>query len=70
MRIPPFSRYRHFSQLTAVFVLGAVIGSVVYNSVFHSSFDMLWASNQDLELRIQQYEDDIKTLKNTTISRP
>ncbi|KAF9133888.1 hypothetical protein BGX30_012120 [Mortierella sp. GBA39] len=50
-------------QLTAVFVLGAVIGSVVYNSVFHSSFDMLWASNQDLELRIQQYEDDIKTLK-------
>lgn len=63
MRIPPFSRYRHFSQMTAVFVLGAVIGSVVYNSVFHSSFDMLWASNQDLELRIQQYEDDIRTLK-------
>lgn len=63
MRIPPFKRYRHFSQITAVFVLGIVIGSVVYNAVFQSSYNILWLSNQDLELQIKQYEDDIKTLK-------
>ncbi|MDR9856448.1 hypothetical protein RJP21_22860 [Paenibacillus sp. VCA1] len=63
MRIPPFSRYRHISQIAAVFVLGAVVGAVVYNAVFQNSYNLLWLSNQDLEIQIKQYEDDIKTLK-------
>ncbi|MEC0238776.1 hypothetical protein P4H66_02670 [Paenibacillus dokdonensis] len=64
MRIPPFKRYRHISQIAAVFVLGAIIGSVVYNVVFHTSYNILWLSNLDLESQIKQYEEDIKTLKN------
>ncbi len=63
MRVPPFKRYRHLSQFIAVFVLGAVIGSVVYNAIFHTAYNLLWLSNQDLESQIKQYEDDIKTLK-------
>ncbi|BFH64464.1 hypothetical protein [Paenibacillus azoreducens] len=63
MRIPPFKRYRHLSQIAAVFVLGAIVGSIVYNVVFQQSFNMLWVSNQELEAQVQQYEDDIKTLK-------
>ncbi|MDR0266856.1 hypothetical protein [Paenibacillus sp.] len=63
MRIPPFKRYRHFTQIVAVFVLGAIVGSVVYNVVFHQSYNLLWLSNLDLESQIKQYELDIKTLK-------
>ncbi|MED5020639.1 hypothetical protein P9847_25600 [Paenibacillus chibensis] len=63
MRIPPFKRYRHISQTFAVFVLGVVVGSVVYNAIFHTSFNQLWLSNLDLEGQIKQYEDDIDTLK-------
>ncbi|MWV44025.1 hypothetical protein GRF59_10305 [Paenibacillus sp. HJL G12] len=63
MRIPPFKRYRHISQIAAVFVLGVVVGSVAYNVVFHTSYNLLWVSNQDLETQIKQYEEDNKTLK-------
>ncbi|MCJ8010175.1 hypothetical protein MUG84_00275 [Paenibacillus sp. KQZ6P-2] len=63
MRIPPFTRYRHLSQIVAVFILGVIVGSVVYNVIFHSSYNLLWLSNYDLEGQIKQYEEDIKTLK-------
>lgn len=63
MRIPPFNRYRHISQIAAVFVLGAVVGAVVYNAIFQNSYNLLWLSNQDLEIQLKQYDDDIKTLK-------
>ncbi|GAB6988472.1 hypothetical protein [Paenibacillus pini] len=63
MRLPPFQRYRRFMQMSAVFVLGIIVGSVLYNSIFHSTYNLLWMSNQELELQIQQYQKDIKTLK-------
>ncbi|NUU63885.1 hypothetical protein [Paenibacillus agri] len=63
MRIPPFHRYRRFSQITAVFVVGMVVGGVVYNAIFHMTYNVLWLQNQDLLLQIDQYRKDIQTLK-------
>ncbi|CQR54741.1 hypothetical protein [Paenibacillus riograndensis] len=63
MRVPPFRQYRRFSQLSAIFVLGMVVGSVMYNAVFHMGYNVLWVNNQDLRVQIEQYRKDIQTLK-------
>ncbi|MNW59228.1 hypothetical protein D3C74_371360 [compost metagenome] len=63
MRVPPFQRYRRFSQISAVFVLGMVVGAVIYNAIFHAGYNVLWLTNQELRLQIEQYRKDIKTLK-------
>ncbi|MFE4710344.1 MULTISPECIES: hypothetical protein [unclassified Paenibacillus] len=63
MRIPPFHRYRRFSQIIAIFVLGMVAGSVVYNAIFHMGYNVLWVQNQDLLVQNEQYRKDIETLK-------
>ncbi|WP_342439247.1 hypothetical protein NSS79_10150 [Paenibacillus sp. FSL L8-0436] len=63
MRIPPFHRYRRFSQISAVFVLGMVAGAVAYNAIFHMGYNVLWLNNQDLRVQIEQYRKDILTLK-------
>lgn len=47
MRVPPFSRYRPLMRMTAVFVLGMIAGCVVYNGVFHLSYNALWLNNQE-----------------------
>lgn len=70
MRIPPFSRYRPLMRMTAVFVLGMIAGCVVYNGVFHLSYNALWLNNQELQLQLHQNEEDIKTLKNTVNAKP
>lgn len=63
MRVPPFSRFRRFTQISAIFVLGMIVGSVVYNAIFHVGYNVLWLTNQDLRVQIEQYEKDILTLK-------
>ena len=63
MRLPPFHRYRRFSQIAAVFVLGMIVGGVVYNSIYHMAYNVLWMTNQDLRIEIEQYKSDIQTLK-------
>ncbi|MFP4974335.1 hypothetical protein ACE6ED_02935 [Paenibacillus sp. CN-4] len=63
MRVPPFGRFRRFTRLSAVFVLGMVAGAVVYNTMFLTSYDALWLKYQDAEVQIKQYEEDIRTLK-------
>ncbi|SMF76582.1 hypothetical protein SAMN05661091_1327 [Paenibacillus uliginis N3/975] len=63
MRVPPFRRFRPFYQAASIFILGMVIGSVVYNSLYHASYNKLWINNKDLQVQILQYEEDIKTLK-------
>lgn len=70
MRIPPFSRYRPLMRMTAVFVLGMIAGCVVYNGIFHLSYNALWLNNQELQLQLHQNEEDIKTLKNTVNAKP
>jgi hypothetical protein len=63
MRLPPFHRYRRFSQIAAVFVLGMVTGAALYNAIFHIGYNVLWVNNQDLRIQIEQYRNDIETLK-------
>ncbi|WP_106766400.1 hypothetical protein [Paenibacillus faecalis] len=63
MRVPPLRRFRPFYQAASIFVLGMVFGSVVYNSLYHASYNKLWMNNKDLQIQIHQYEEDIKTLK-------
>ncbi|WP_339316284.1 hypothetical protein [Paenibacillus sp. FSL R10-2734] len=63
MRVPPFSRFRRFTQISAIFVLGIVVGAVIYNAIFHVGYNVLWLQNQDLRVDIEQYQEDIKTLK-------
>lgn len=63
MRVPPFSRFRRFTQISAIFVLGIVVGAVIYNAIYHVGFNVLWLHNQDLRVQIEQYQKDIQTLK-------
>lgn len=63
MRVPPTHRFRPFYQVASIFVLGMVVGSIVYNSLYHASFNNLWLINEEQQLKIAQYEEDIKSLK-------
>ncbi|MCM3783217.1 hypothetical protein M3231_09550 [Neobacillus mesonae] len=63
MRVPPFRRYQSLMQLSGVFVLGMIVGSVVYNAIFHASYNELWLENKDLKIQEEQYIDDINSLK-------
>ncbi|BCG58477.1 hypothetical protein [Paenibacillus sp. URB8-2] len=63
MRVPPFQQFRRFSKVSAIFVLGMIVGSAVYNAIFHMGFSALWLDNQGLRVQVEQYEKDILTLK-------
>lgn len=63
MRVPPSRRFRPFYQTASILVLGMVVGSVVYNSFYHASYNKLWENNRDMQLQIQQYQEDIRHLK-------
>lgn len=63
MRVPPFERLRPFMQLSSVFVLGMIAGGMVYNAIWHVSFNELWKNNQDLQFQLQQAQEDNKTLR-------
>ncbi|KAF6576925.1 hypothetical protein JDW19_00435 [Paenibacillus polymyxa] len=63
MRVPPFERLRPFMQLSSVFVLGMITGGMIYNVIWHASFNQLWTNNQDLQFQLQQAEEDNKTLR-------
>lgn len=61
MRIPHTIRIR--SQLIAFLVLGMIIGCILYNAIFHASYNHLWLENQALLIELKQIEEDNKTLK-------
>ncbi|AIQ12177.1 hypothetical protein [Paenibacillus durus] len=63
MRVPPFQQFRRFSRMSAIFVLGMIVGSAVYNAIFHLGFNTLWLDNQDLRVQLEQNKRDILTLK-------
>lgn len=63
MRVPPFERFRPFMQLTAVFVLGMLAGSVVYNSMYHAAYNRLWTERKDLQIELSQAKVDLQAVK-------
>ncbi|MEK3734087.1 MULTISPECIES: hypothetical protein [Paenibacillus] len=73
MRVPPFERFRPFYQATSIFLLGMIVGSVFYNSLYHASYNKLWHTNHEQQVEIQQLKDDITSLKKystqTTVIR-
>src|SRR5690242_17072639 len=62
MRVPQFERYARLSQGAALFVVGAVIGAIVYHSVFFLNFEALKNTVIEQEDRLSQYEKDIRSL--------
>lgn len=60
MRMPPFERYVRGMQLFGVFLLGMVAGAVVLNSLFVAQFEALYMTKNDLEVKLEQYEQDIE----------
>lgn len=56
-------RIRAFGQFTAIFIIGMVIGSVIYNGIFHLSYNQLWIENKDLQIELNQALDELKTMK-------
>ncbi|GJM79723.1 hypothetical protein MJ257_08875 [Paenibacillus timonensis] len=60
---PKLTGFRRFMQFTAVFIFGMVIGSIVYNVIYQTSYNLLWIQNKDLTIQLHQAEEDIRTLK-------
>ncbi|WP_068619919.1 hypothetical protein [Paenibacillus tuaregi] len=59
----PRNRVRIFAQFTGIFILGMVIGAVIYNGIFHLSYNQLWIENKDLQIELNQALDEMKTMK-------
>lgn len=73
MRVPSFERFRPFYQAASIFLLGMIVGSVFYNSLYHASYNKLWDTNHEQQVLIQQLKEDILSLKKysaqTTVIR-
>lgn len=60
MRLPPFERYVRGLHFAGVFLLGMIAGGVVLNSLFVAQFEALYHTKNNLEVKLEQYEQDIK----------
>ncbi|WP_424768070.1 hypothetical protein [Paenibacillus sp. sgz302251] len=63
MRVPPFERYVKGLQMVGMLILGIIVGAIIYNSLYVARFEALIILKSDLEARLEQYEQDIKNLK-------
>lgn len=54
---------RSFLRQSGIFVLGMVAGSIIYNAIWHTSYNALWMHNQDLRIQLDQAEEDNETLR-------
>lgn len=62
MRVPPFSRFTRGLQMVGVLTLGMIIGAIVYNSLYLAQFEALITLKSELEVKLEQYETDLKHL--------
>lgn len=62
MRIPPFYRLERLVQAAGIFTLGALVGAVLYNNVVQARFEALVNTHSELETKLEQYEQEIKSL--------
>ncbi len=54
MRVPPFERYRGFTRAAGCFILGAVVGAAVFNSINHNHLNELHRSVDKLNTVIEE----------------
>ncbi|GKU75787.1 hypothetical protein [Paenibacillus sp. L3-i20] len=62
MRMPTFERYVRGMQLVGVFLIGMLAGAIVLNTLFIEEFEALYHTRNELEVKLEQYEQDIKNL--------
>lgn len=63
MRVPAFDRFARGLQFAGVFILGMIIGAILYNSLYLAQFQALIILKSELEEKLEQYEQDIQGLK-------
>jgi len=63
MRVPAFDRFMRGMQFVGVFILGMIIGAIIYNSLYLAEFQALIILKSELEEKLEQYEQDIQGLK-------
>lgn len=56
-------KIKRFMHLSAIFILGMIAGTLVYNLIYQASYNTLWIQNKDLQIQLHQAEEDNKTLK-------
>jgi hypothetical protein len=62
MRLPPFGRFVRGLQMIGMLILGMIIGAILYNSIYLAQFEALIDLKSGLEVQLEQYEQDIKSL--------
>ncbi len=62
MRMPPFERYEKGLQMVGMLILGMIIGAIIFNSIHVAQFEAIINLKSELELKLGQYEQDIKLL--------
>ena len=62
MRVPQFDRFTRGLQALGFMIVGAIVGSAVYHSVFHYNFNMLFTENVRLQSQLDDYRKEIDSL--------
>lgn len=62
MRVPQFEHFGRGAQLFGVLLLGMVIGSAVYHSIYHHNFNLLLKRIGSLEEQLNNYKDEVEKL--------
>lgn len=62
MRLPPFERFVNFLSMSGSFIVGAIIGAIVLNSLHTVQFEAYYHDRLELQSKLIQYEQDIHNL--------
>ncbi|MFD0588365.1 hypothetical protein ACFQZE_10155 [Paenibacillus sp. GCM10027627] len=62
MRLPPFDRYMRGLAMLGSFLLGAIVGAIALNTLFIAQFEAVYHTKNELEVKLEQYEQDIRGL--------
>jgi len=64
MRLPPFERFIQLLSMAGAFLVGAIVGAVVLNTLHVVQFEAYYDDRMELQSRIIQYEQNIQNLSN------
>ncbi|MFC6331657.1 hypothetical protein ACFP56_03410 [Paenibacillus septentrionalis] len=62
MRLPPFERYVHFLGMSGSFIVGAIVGAIILNTLHAVQFEAYYNERVNLQAKMMQYEQDIHNL--------
>jgi len=64
MRLPPFDRFIQFLGMSGAFLVGAIVGAVVLNTLHVVQFEVYYNDRMELQAKLIQYEQDIQNLSH------